>query len=73
MLEIQQVQGAQFYLLLPLQQGFELAALDLRHKGHRRLHWEAHALGTGVGRQPELDFGAGRGIAPMPGQDEALL
>jgi hypothetical protein len=34
---------------------------------------QAHAARPGVGRQPELDFGAGRGVAPMPGQDETLL
>jgi hypothetical protein len=34
---------------------------------------QADSLGTVIGRQPELDFRAGRGVAPMPGQDEALL
>jgi len=50
-----------------------LFALGGWNERHRRLMRQADAPGTTVGRQPELDFRAGRGVAPMPGQDEALL
>ncbi|MOA45478.1 hypothetical protein D3C78_1678790 [compost metagenome] len=73
MLEILQGQQAQFDILLAMQQAFGRFALLSGDKRHRRLMRQTHTTGPGVSRQPELDFGAGRGIAPMPGQDEALL
>ena len=72
-LEIQQRQRPQLDVLFAAQQRFGLLALGCGDERHRRLMRQADPLGTGVGRQPELDFRTGRGIAPMPGQDEAPL
>ncbi len=72
-LEIQQGQGLELDVFLAVQHCLSLLALLRRNEPHRRLMRQADAPGTGVGRQPELDFRTGRGVAPMPGQDEALL
>jgi len=72
-LEIQQGQGFELDVFFALQHRFGLRALIGGDERHRRLMRQADAPGTAVGRQPELDFRTGRGIAPMPGQDEALL
>ena len=73
MIEIQQGQGSQFDVFFVVQQAFGRFTLLGRYKRHRRLMGQTHTSRPGVGRQPELDFGADGGIAPMPGQDEALL
>ncbi|MNI88793.1 hypothetical protein D3C73_1461240 [compost metagenome] len=72
MFEVQQGQGLEFDVVFIAQQRFGLLALVGRDERHRRLMRQADAPGTAVGRQPELDFGARRCVAPMPGQDEAL-
>ncbi|MNQ65127.1 hypothetical protein D3C85_795760 [compost metagenome] len=72
MFEIQQGQGFELDVFLVVQQRLGLFTLRGRNERHRRLMRQADASRTAVGRQPELDFRAGRGIAPMPGQDEAL-
>ena len=73
MFEVQKGQGLQLDVFLAAQQRFGLLTLGCGNERYRRLMRQADASGTGIGRQPELDFRAGRGIAPMPGQDEALL
>ncbi|MNY28819.1 hypothetical protein D3C86_1628200 [compost metagenome] len=73
MLEILQGQRSQFEVFFPLQQRLGLLALGRRDERHRRLIRQADTLGTGIGRHPEFDFRTGRCVAPMPGQDEALL
>ncbi|MNP24886.1 hypothetical protein D3C76_1176670 [compost metagenome] len=72
MFEIQQGQGLELDVLFVAQQRLGLLALLGRDERHRRLMRQADAPGAAVGRQPELDFGARRCVAPMPGQDEAL-
>ncbi|MNF70958.1 hypothetical protein D3C84_528920 [compost metagenome] len=73
MFEILQGQGLELDVLLVMQNAFGLQTLRSRDERHRGLARQADAPGTAVGRQPELDFRTGRGVAPMPGQDEALL
>ncbi|VVO42697.1 hypothetical protein PS712_06064 [Pseudomonas fluorescens] len=70
--EIQQGQRFEFDMFLVVQQRLGLRALAGRQERHRRLMRQANAPGTAIGRQPELDFRTRGGIAPMPGQDEAL-
>ncbi|MNF89219.1 hypothetical protein D3C84_717350 [compost metagenome] len=73
MVEIAQAQRAQLDVTLAAQQRLGQRTLLGRNKGHRRLAGQTQMPRPGVGRQPELDLGAGGGIAPMSGQDEALL
>ncbi|MCY1357568.1 hypothetical protein D9M68_348810 [compost metagenome] len=73
MLEVAQLQRAQLPVALALQQRLGLFPLFGRDERHRRLRRQADLPGTVVGRQPERDFRARRGVAPVPGQDEALF
>ncbi|MOA33389.1 hypothetical protein D3C78_1546810 [compost metagenome] len=72
-LEILQPERPQLDTLLAARQLQGPLAVLLGNERHRRLRGQAHQPWTGIGRQPELDLRAGRGIAPMPSQDEALL
>ena len=70
--EIAQRQGPQLCMALAAQQQFRLLALLHGNKGDRRLHGQAHVAGACIRCQPEIDLGAGAGIAPVAGQDKAL-
>ena len=50
-----------------------LRALLQRHEGHRRLRRQTQATRAGIRGQPEFHLAAGGGVAPVAGQDEALL
>ncbi|MCY1501293.1 hypothetical protein D9M68_353600 [compost metagenome] len=71
--EILQLQRAQFDLALAAQQRLGTLALCFGDECDRRLIRQAQPARPVVGGQPDLDLGAGRGIAPMSGQDETLL
>lgn len=72
-LEVTEVQRAQFDLSLASQQGLDAVSLLGQDKGHGGLHRQPHLAWAGIGRQPEFHQGAVWRIPPMPGQDEALL
>ncbi|MCY1542315.1 hypothetical protein D9M68_780580 [compost metagenome] len=73
MMEVAQLQRAQFDVAFALQQRFGALALLSRDECHRGLAGQADMPGAVVGRQPEGHFRAFRRIAPVPGEHEALL
>ncbi|MOA56464.1 hypothetical protein D3C78_1804500 [compost metagenome] len=73
MFEVLQGQRPELDVLLAMQNAFCGLTLRSGDERHRWLMRQAQTPGTAVGRQPELDFRTDRGVAPMPGQDEALL
>lgn len=73
MAEINQIQRAQFHLLLALQNGFGARPLFGRNERDRILRAQPQVTGTVVRRQPEVDLGSIGGVPPMAGQDKTLL
>ncbi|RMP79987.1 hypothetical protein ALQ17_200041 [Pseudomonas fluorescens] len=73
MMEIAQLQRAQFDITLALEQPIQGLAMGFGDEHHRGLHGETDKPRALVGGQPETDLRARRGIAPMPGQDKTLL
>ncbi|MNJ63448.1 hypothetical protein D3C77_593490 [compost metagenome] len=73
LLEVTQLKWAQLHPTLTTQHRLCLLTVGGGDKGHRGLQRQAQATGALVGGQPELDTGACRCVAPMPGQDKALL
>ncbi|MNJ75857.1 hypothetical protein D3C77_730260 [compost metagenome] len=71
--KVAKAKGAQFDVALTAQHGLRLCLMSRRNEGHRRLHWQAHTPRALIGGQPELHAGSCRSVAPMPGQDKALL
>ncbi|MNR33991.1 hypothetical protein D3C85_1517200 [compost metagenome] len=73
MVEVAQLQLAQLGIRLAAQQLPSALSLFGGDEGHRRLHGHPHAARAGIGRQPELDLGARRRVAPVPRQHETQL
>ncbi|GED47457.1 hypothetical protein HME01_33090 [Vreelandella aquamarina] len=71
--EIMQIQRAQLNVAFTAQQRHGLLVLIGANEGHRGLIRQADMSRAVLGRQPELNFRASRGIPPVSGQDEALL
>ncbi|MNN55893.1 hypothetical protein D3C81_1707960 [compost metagenome] len=71
--EVLQLEQAQFHVPLAAQQRLGLIALGFGQESDRRLGRQAQQARPVVRGQPEIDLGTGGGIAPVPGQDEALL
>jgi len=71
--EIAQLQRAQLDTPLAAQHGLGGLALCDRNEGGGHLIRHPDTTRPVIGRQPELDFGACRRVAPMAGEDEALL
>ena len=73
MVEVDEIQRTEFYLLLALQDGFDTFALFGRNERHGILRTQAQMAGTVVRRQPEFDLGPIGGVSPMTRQNETLL
>src|SRR5471032_786363 len=73
MVEINEIQRAQFHLLLALQDGFSALAVFRRNKCHRILRTQTQVAGTIVRRQPEFDLRPIGGVPPMTRQNKTLL
>src|SRR5882757_2567788 len=73
MVEVDEIQRTEFYLLLALQDGFDTFALFGRNERHGILRTQAQMAGTVVRRQPEFDLGPIGGVPPMTRQNETLL
>lgn len=66
------LQRAQLHAWKGAELGFDRRPVPRSDKRDRGLGSENHLPGAGLRRQPQLDFRAGRSIAPMAGEDEAL-
>ncbi|MNM17304.1 hypothetical protein D3C81_275720 [compost metagenome] len=71
--EVAQGQGAQFGMALAAQHVFRLLALLHGNEGDGRLQGQVHMAGPGIRCQPEIDLRAVACVAPVAGQDKALL
>jgi len=73
MVEINEIQRADFHLLLALQDGFGALALFGWNERDRILRAQAQVAGTFVRRQPEFDLGPIGGVPPMTRQNKTFL
>ena len=67
-MKIFQAERGKAMAVFPLQQAFNLRALGFRDKRHGLLGRQRDLKRAVIGRQPESQFGALRGIPPVTGQ-----
>jgi hypothetical protein len=72
-MEIGESERAQLDSAFAAQYCFCLFALFRRNECHGWLRRKADEASAVIGRQPEVDFRAGGRIAPMAGQEKALV
>ncbi|GAB3630560.1 hypothetical protein GCM10027419_54170 [Pandoraea terrae] len=71
-MKVAQRQRAQFPLAFCAQDVLDPCLLFGRNEGHRRLMRQTDPARAVICRQPELDFRAGRGIAPVPSEKKTM-